>query len=453
MPAHRFERGVDPELPRTAIERATRLIVDIAGGRAGPGDRSVAVRTSAATAGASTLRRARLARVLGMSIDDAEVERILRALGLAVGADRRRLAASRAPTRRFDLAIEEDLIEEIARIHGYDAIPTTLPGGATRLVAPERSARGRGDRAPTAGRARLPGSDQLRVRRCRRCSPRGARTDGAVALANPLSAELGVMRTALLPGLVVGARAQPRAPAGARAPVRTRQRVQPPARTGRARRVETLRIAAVACGDAAAEQWGERVAPGRLPRPEGRPRQPRRHWPGATLDFGLRDAAWGHPGRSADVFRDGQRIGWIGQLHPRLQRSAGPGRSMWSPSNWTSNRCCTQACPTRARCRAFRPSAATSRSSSPMRCRGRRSRRASEAAAGASPAATCVLFDRYVGKGVETGFKSLAMGLILQDESRTLTDRDVDAVGGRRGRGAAARARRADPGVDASGPG
>ena len=84
------------------------------------------------------LRRARLARVLGVRVDDAEVERILRALGLGVEAtaDGWRVTA---PTRRFDIAIEEDLIEEIARIHGYNAIPTTLPGGATQVVSPSET--------------------------------------------------------------------------------------------------------------------------------------------------------------------------------------------------------------------------------------------------------------------------------------------------------------------------
>ncbi|RYY51886.1 MAG: phenylalanine--tRNA ligase subunit beta, partial [Comamonadaceae bacterium] len=134
---HRFERGVDPELPRIAIERATRLITDIAGGVPGPVIEAV-LPQHLPQPHAITLRRTRLERVLGTQVADAEVSRILSALGLAVDVTADGWSVT-PPARRFDLAIEEDLIEEVARIHGYDAIPTTLPGGATRLVSPSET--------------------------------------------------------------------------------------------------------------------------------------------------------------------------------------------------------------------------------------------------------------------------------------------------------------------------
>ena len=134
---HRFERGVDPELPRIAVEYATKLILDVAGGVPGPVIEAVR-EADLPQPQVVGLRRERLARVLGVRVADAEVERILRALGLDVDAidDGWRVTA---PTRRFDIAIEEDLIEEIARIHGYNVIPTTLPGGATRVVSPSET--------------------------------------------------------------------------------------------------------------------------------------------------------------------------------------------------------------------------------------------------------------------------------------------------------------------------
>src|SRR3546814_2230963 len=132
--SHRFERGVDPELPRTAIEVATRLVIDIAGGTPGPTTEAVLPEHLPQPA-SIPLRRARLARVLGLEVADAEVERILRALGLGVEANADGWTVT-APTRRFDLAIEEDLVEDVARIHGYDALPTPPAGGATRPAAP-----------------------------------------------------------------------------------------------------------------------------------------------------------------------------------------------------------------------------------------------------------------------------------------------------------------------------
>jgi phenylalanyl-tRNA synthetase beta chain len=134
--SHRFERGVDPELPRRALERATELVLAIAGGNAGP----VLVAEHVADLpkpAAVTLRRARLKRVLGVDVADAEVVRIFTALGMRVEthAEGWRITA---PSSRFDIEREEDLIEEVARIFGYDNIPTHSPAGALALaIEPE----------------------------------------------------------------------------------------------------------------------------------------------------------------------------------------------------------------------------------------------------------------------------------------------------------------------------
>src|SRR5690606_36538275 len=129
---HRFERGVDPQLPRIAIEYATRLVLDLAGGTPAPVTEAVR-EADLPVAAAIHLRRARILRVLGIQIEDAEVERILRALGMQVEAVADGWTVT-GPSSRFDIAIEEDLIEELARIHGYERIPTTLPGGAARIA-------------------------------------------------------------------------------------------------------------------------------------------------------------------------------------------------------------------------------------------------------------------------------------------------------------------------------
>ncbi len=422
---HRFERGVDPELPRHAIETATRLIVEIAGGSPGPVTEAV-LPDALPQPQAITLRRARLARVLGTQVADAEVERILRALGLdvSVNADGWQVLA---PTRRFDLAIEEDLIEEIARIHGYDAIPATLPGGATRIAAPSE---GRVDEATV--RRQLAARDYLEAVNYafveQQLLAHWSAEQGAVALANPLSAELAVMRTRLLPGLVDAlarnvARQQPR--------VRLFELGKTFAAAGAGEApTERQHLAAVACGDARTEQWGEAARGVDFHDLKG-DLDSIAAIAGAALEYRPSQAPHGHPGRSADVYRvdvagDAQRIGWIGQLHPRLQRSLDLDAAA------VGFEVALEPLLQRALPRA----AALSRYPSvrrdlafvvPETVSWGALRKTLESAAG--PALKEVrLFDRYVGKGVEAGFKSLAMGLILQEDSRTLTDRDVDGV-------------------------
>ena len=419
--AHRFERGVDPQLPHDAIEAATRLILQAAGGKPGPVTEA-ALPEHLPQPQPIALRRERLARVLGVQVEDAEVGRILRALGMQVEDTDEGWQAT-PPTRRFDLGIEEDLIEEVARIHGYDSVPATLPGGATRIVA---SSEGRVEASDL--RRHLVTRDFLEAVNFAFVDAgllaRWKLQDGAVPLANPLSAELGVMRTTLMPGLV---------DALARNAARQQSRVRlfevgnvfaAAAQPGEAP-VETLRIAAVASGDARAEQWG------------GESREVGFHdlkgdleslaaCAGAQLEFRPSQAAHGHPGRSADVSRDGARIGWIGELHPRLLRELEldhaavafeldlePLRQRALPHVQPLGRF-----PSVRRDLAFVVA-----------------RNASWAALEASIRATAGpllvglgLFDVYQGKGVESGFKSLAMGLILQDKSRTLTDSDVEGV-------------------------
>src|SRR5690606_1659389 len=332
------------------------------------------------------------------------------------------------PSRRFDVAIEEDLIEEVARIHGYDAIPATLPGGATRIAAPSEACVGEDVlRAQLAAReyfeavcfafvdARLLGRWQAET--------------GSVPLANPLSAELGVMRTTLLPGLVAAlghnlARQQSR--------VRLFElgKVFAAAGAGQAP-VETPRIAAAIHGDARAEQWGEPARQADFHDLKG-DLESLAACSGAVLEYRRSEAPQGHPGRSAEGWRvDGGpvRLGWIGELHPRLLRALdldgpvlafeldlAPLRRHAIPRPQALSRY-----PSVRRDIAF--IAPETASWAALEATIRR--------AGAPLLAEVRLFDRYLGKGVEPGFRSLATGLILLDKSRTLTEGDVErAVAG-----------------------
>lgn len=419
---HRFERGVDPALPRTAIEYATRLVLDLAGGTPAPVTEAVREADLPATASIG-LRRARIARVLGIQIADADVERILRALGMEVVASADGWQVT-APSRRFDIAIEEDLIEELARIHGYEQIPTTLPGGASRIAMPSET--------------RL---DDLSVRR--QLVARDLQEtinyafvdagllgqwqlhEDVVALANPLSAELAVMRPSLLPGLVATLGRNAARQLGRVRLFELGRSFHPQAGEGTPAPLETQRVAAAVCGDADPQQWGLATRKVDFHDLKG-DLESLAAASGAVLTFQPSQRPYGHPARSAEVLRDGVSLGWIGQIHPRLAKAMDIDVDVFAFE--------LDLAPLAAR--QLPRAAELSRFPSVRRDLAFL---VPEAAAWADLEATLrravgpllrqvTLFDRYVGQGVEPGFKSLAMGLILQDKSRTLTDRDVESV-------------------------
>lgn len=417
--AHRFERGVDPELPRAAIERATALILDIAGGTPGPVVEAVREADLPKPA-ILLLRRARIARVLGIEVDDAEVARIMRALGFGVDAAADGWHVT-PPARRFDIALEEDLIEEIARIHGYEHIPVKLPSGAARVMAPDAA------RVSDAGLRR-----QLLARECQEAINYAFvdaallekwGIEGGIALANPLSAELGVMRPMLLPGLTA---------ALARNVQRQQSRVRlfelgrvfaAPGQDGEAPQ-EIPHIAAVVCGSASAEQWGVASRSVDFHDLKG-DLQSLAALSGAHLEFRRSTQGFGHPGRSADVYRDDERIGWLGELHPRLLAALDlDTRVLGFELNLAAiARRGVSRAETASRFPSVRRDLALL---VPEALPWQALADTVHQAAGVL-LRELRLFDVYRGKGVEPGFKSLAIGLILQEESRTLTDSDVDA--------------------------
>ncbi len=421
--AHRFERGVDPELPRAAMERATALLLEIAGGQAGE-IIEAALPEHLPQRLPVSLRRARIARVLGIGVDDAEIERILTALDMTVEAQAEGWRIT-PPSRRFDIEREEDLIEEVARIHGYDRVPSRLPAG----VPP----------APRSDESTLP-VPALRAALAARgyheaiCyafvdpgSLRGWQIDAAaVPLANPLSAEMAVMRTSLLPGLV---------DALGRNRNRQQARVRlfesgvvfgmPESEESNAAPVETAMLAAVACGGAHAEQWGEskrmldyfdiRGDLEALLALTGAPDA----WTFETGDL----PAWLHPGRGARILRDGRAVGVIGALHPSLQ-AAGD-----LPETFVFELALDALRPRRIPQVAPLPRFPSIRRDIAVEVDEALawSRIADSLRSGLRPLLReLVLFDCFQGPGVSKGRKSLAIGLILQDESRTLTDQDAD---------------------------
>ena len=416
--SHRFERGVDPELPRRALERATELLLSIAGGNAGPvlvAENLVDLPKPATV----TLRRARLKRVLGVDVADAEVARIFTALGMRVDIDAEGWQIT-APSSRFDVEREEDLIEEVARIFGYDNIPTHSPAGALALaIEPEARINELALREQLAARGYYEAVNLSFV--AAELLVRWGFTEQLVPLANPLSADLAIMRPSLLPGLIEALRHN-------RARQQERVRLFEVARVFAAGDppVETPSLAIVACGNARGEQWGE---------------------PSRQLDFhdlkGDLDAliAWGgepqrwsvhadglpgwlHPGRGARVARDGETVGYLGALHPQLAKALDLGADV-HVLELALEPLLARRLPLARPVPRFPAVRRDIAMDLPEEISWSQIEQAVRGSLGAR-LQELRLFDRYSGKGVEAGRKSLAMGLILQDASRTLTDDDAD---------------------------
>ena len=418
--AHRFERGVDAELPRRALERAAQLIVGAAGGQAGPIVEAVSPEHLPQRR-AITLRRSRIGRLLGIDVADSEVERILGGLGLAIEKVAEGWRAT-PPSPRFDLAIEADLIEEIARIHGYDRIPMQAPRG--ELAAPvlrddrvgigalsaQLTARGYSEAITYA----FVGADLLSA---------WGQDSRMIPLANPLSADMAVMRTSLLPGLV-HALALNRNRQQERVRLFEVGRVFFSAAAGEAP-VEAVRIAGAVTGSARAEQWGEKKRGVDFFDVKGDV--------GSLLEltqvsaefsFAPAEAAWLHPGQSAQLRRGELLVGHIGALHPERLRALGIDADVYVfelDVTAIQPRPVPQAQPV-SRFPSVRRDIAVVVPETVVYAQIE----ACVRSAVGEGLSELLVFDEYSGPNLGSGVKSLAIGLILQNSYRTLTDADAD---------------------------
>ncbi len=417
--SHRFERGVDPQLPRQAIERATALLIEIVGGSAGPlvetmSAENLPVRVEV------TLRRARLQRILGVAVDDAEVGRILGSLGMQVSTTADGWIAV-PPSARFDISIEEDLIEEVARIHGYDLIPVQAPRGEITPVAiPEDRITIAAFRQQLAARGYFETINYAFVA-AEMLSTWGL-AEAAIALANPLSAELAVMRTSLLPGLVAALDSN-------RKRQQSRVRLFECGRSyhsGHDAPLEIERIAGVAIGDAGLEQWGESSRAIDFFDPKADVESLLRLSGSSFSEFRFEAGGptWLHPGRAATIWRGETTVGYIGALNPRLQKALDLDADVYV-FELDVDVLAKRRVPLAAKLSRFpsvrRDIAIVLADEIPYA-----QVEATVRAAVGERLVDLVLFDRYTGPHLGTGVKSLAMGLILQDGSRTLTDQDAD---------------------------
>ena len=418
--AQRFERGVDPRGQERAIERATQLLVQIAGGRPGP----TAVTQDEAhlpKRPGVTLRPERVASLLGVQVPRAEIEDILRRLGMQVAGAGDILGVI-PPSHRFDIAIEQDLVEEVGRVHGFDKIPRSDAKMAQR---PQPAT----ERAVTRERLRLLLVDRgyQEVITYSFVDPRLQRLlfpgERALPLENPLSAELSEMRVSLWPGLVEALRFNLR---------RQQNRVRIFEVGTRFefegnRLIESQTIAGLVTGPALPEQWG---APARAADfydlksdVEGLFALTGRQ---AAISYVAEKRACLHPGRSAAIYDGKLRVGWIGQMQPEIARKLEirDPPFLFELSIDPSFRSEVPVFREISRYPVIRRDLAVVVDEAVT---------LDELEESVNLAAKGLLrelavFDVYRGKGVEPGRKSIALGLILQETSRTLTDGEADAV-------------------------
>lgn len=418
--SHRFERGVDPTLQRAAIERATALILEIAGGRAGP---VVEARSPEHLPVAPTivLRLARVNQILGTTLDADRVEAILVRLGMTVQRDGDRFEVQPS-TARIDLALEIDLIEEVARLVGYDALPSLAPGGRLRAEVESES---QADLARIRHGLQARGFQEIMTWSFvaeNELNVLGL-ADGSQPLANPLSQDLAVLRTSLLPGLLRTARNN----------FRQQQSRLKLYETGHVFSAgnewsEPRRLGVLLAGQAEVESWhGSRRnfdffdIKGELEHLFAC----LGHGVG-EINFRAGTFAWLHPGQAATLEREGAPIGFVGQLHPAIAAELDFDQTVFV-AEIDLERLQRRQLP---QYRGISRFPAVRRDLALIVPEDVPSERLVAVAASAAGKLleNCHIFDVYQGKGIDSGYKSLAIGLILRDVSSTLTDQTVDAV-------------------------
>ena len=412
---YRFERGVDPTLQRAALERATELVQQICGGTAGP---ITEAGTRAPRPVTVKLRRERMDQLLGHAIPPAQVEQSLKRLGLGVKKLGKAGWRATIPGHRYDLRLEVDLIEEAARLYGYDRIPAR-PYAASLVPAPVPE---------------LPALDVARAQLVARGYQEVityAFVDGglqqqlapgvaAIPLDNPIADTQALKRTTLWSGLV---------PAWRYNAQRQQKRVRlfeigVCFRDEGGGVAETEHLALLAAGDAAPEQWGA---------------------PARAVDFfdvkadleallgavaGLRFEAAEHPSlhprQTARILAGGRPVGWAGRLHPRLVRALDLAEA---PILVELETACLKdiGVPRMAAVSEFpasrRDLALVLKDDVPAAALLDHAR-----TAGGPSLRQAGVFDVYRGAGLPNGFKSVALSLIFQDNSRTLTDEEVEGT-------------------------
>ena len=413
---YRFERGVDFGGCARAVERATQLIIDICGGHAGPLTDAI-VESDLPRRAAVHVRTSRIERLLGIAIADDVIADVFTRLGLPFTREPGAFIVT-PPSRRFDLSIEEDFVEEVARIHGYDAIPATPRAHVDHMLPDAEGTRSR----HAIKHALVDLGWQEVVTFSFISSTMESALDAAawpVRVLNPIAAHLDVMRTSLWPGLIDTLRTNVNRKM-ARVRIFELGRVFLRHDAGYD---QPLRIGGLAFGPALPEQWGERSrdvdyfdVKGDVESLVGSRAMSTERATHPAL----------HPGRSARVRIDGQQAGWIGELHPRLVREF----ELAKPPVVFEIDLAALTSGTVPAVQAVSRQPVVRRDLALVVDENLPAQTLLDALQRAKPphVTNVTLFDVYRGPGLTNGRKSLAILVLMQDTSRTLTDADIDAT-------------------------
>lgn len=429
--AHRFERGVDYATIPDHIERITALIVEICGTsetKVGPVDDQV---VNLPQRQPVLLRTARAQKVIGVPLSDELIADIFTRLGLEFTRGEGTFLVT-APSYRFDIEIEEDLIEEVARVYGFENIPANPPvAPSAMLIAPENT------RSLFAIRHQLADLGYQEVVNMSFVESAWeadfAGNPEPIRLQNPIASQLSVMRSSLIGSLVANVRYNINRKAGrvrafeVGAVFKRNGEVQdgPLAVAGFD---QPKHVAAIAYGPAADEQWG---MPTRAVDFFDVKADLEALFAPRQLRFAKAEHPALHPGRCATVELDGKQIGLVGELHPRwLQKYDLPQAPVLFEVDAAA--LCERVVPRYTEISKFpgatRDLALVVKQDVPAQ----RVIDAFNAEIAANPAGkivqAVVLFDEYRGKGLETDEKSLAFRFSLQDTQSTLQDEAVDAI-------------------------
>jgi phenylalanyl-tRNA synthetase beta chain len=417
--SHRFERGVDFGGTRRAIERATQLIIDICGGAAGS---VVEARAELPSRKLVRLRPARASAVIGMTFSAEQIASLFGGLGLPFVRDGDDFLVT-PPTWRFDLKIEEDLIEEIARLYGYDNIPAPLPRGQLKMTVQPEAQR-------PAARVR-----QLMVDRGYQEVINFAFVEAAweldfaanadlIRLANPIASQMAVMRSTLLGGLVSNLLTNLKRK-------QNRVRLFETGRTFQREAMATpvpgfeqaLKLSALAYGSALPEGWGSGSRQVDFFDLKGDLEALLAPLPLRFEKF-VHPAL--HPGRSARIYLRQSEIGYIGELHPEwVQKYDLPSAPVLFEVDFDS--VMASRIPIHAEVSKF---PAVIRDLAVVVDQNLELQVLLDGLRRQLPTLVqgLQLFDIYVGKGVPENKKSLAFRIVMQDTQRTLQDSEVDAA-------------------------